>query len=83
MILSDQNFAKILAPRLEKVFNARMDWLEEWLSILRLPLAKKLVGCRGPDFGYFRYRDVQSPQISYTHRQEKSEQRRHHLGLGH
>jgi hypothetical protein len=54
MILSDQNFVKILAPKLEEVFNARMDWLEEWDLILRLPLAKKLVGCRGPDFGYFR-----------------------------
>ena len=56
MILSDQNFVRLLAPRLEKVYNDRMDYLDKMLDALKLPLAKKLVGCRGPDFGYFRYR---------------------------
>ena len=34
--------------------------VKEWIFMLklplRLPMAQKLAGCRGPDFGYFRYR---------------------------
>ena len=52
----DKNFVRLLAPRLKQVFDYRMNYLGEWLHTLRLPIAKKVVGCRGPDFGYFRYR---------------------------
>ena len=59
MTLSDKNFVRLLSARLEPFYNAIC---EEscLLSAIRLQiakkLAKKLVGCRGPDFGYFRYR---------------------------
>ena len=49
MILSDKNCEITISYYLGPGHHT-------WLAALRLYLAKKSVGCRGPDFGYFRYR---------------------------